>query len=34
MSRVLTARDQNLSPEVYREVEAQIERDMQEGNDR
>ena len=34
VSRVLTARDQNLSPEVYREAEAQIERDMQEGSDR
>jgi hypothetical protein len=31
---VLTARDQNLSPEVYLEPEAQIERDMQEGSDR
>jgi NADH-quinone oxidoreductase subunit J len=34
VSRVLTARDQNLSPEVYLEPEAQIERDMQEGSDR
>ena len=34
VSRVLTAREQNLSPEVYREAEAEIERDMQEGSDR
>ena len=34
VSRVLTAREQNLSPEVYRETDAQIERDMQEGSDR
>ena len=34
VSRVLTARDQNLSPEVYLEAEAQIERDMSEGSDR
>jgi NADH-quinone oxidoreductase subunit J len=34
VSRVLTARDQNLSPEVYLEAEEQIERDMQEGSDR
>jgi NADH-quinone oxidoreductase subunit J len=34
VSRVLTARDQNLSPEVYREAEAQIERDMTEGSDK
>src|SRR5690349_17098787 len=34
VSRVLTARDQNLSPEVYLEAEAQIERDMTEGSDR
>ena len=34
MSRVLTAREQNLSPEVYREAEAEIERDMQEGSER
>jgi NADH-quinone oxidoreductase subunit J len=34
VSRVLTAREQNLSPEVYREAEAEIERDMQEGSER
>ena len=34
VSRVLTAREQNLSPEVYLESESQIERDMQEGSDR
>ena len=34
MSRVLTARDQNRVPEAYREAEAPIERDMQEGSDR
>ena len=34
VSRVLTARDQNLSPKVYRETEAEIERDMQEGSER
>jgi NADH-quinone oxidoreductase subunit J len=34
VSRVLTARDQNLSPEVYLEAEAQIERDMNEGSER
>jgi hypothetical protein len=31
---VLTARDQNLSPEVYLEPEAQIERDMTEGSEK
>ena len=31
---MLTARDQNLSPEVYREAEAQIERDMTEESER
>src|SRR5690349_13371885 len=34
VSRVLTARDQYLSPEVYREAEAQIERDMTEGSEK
>jgi len=34
VSRVLTARDQNLSPEVYLEAEAQIERDMTEGSEK
>ena len=34
VSRVLTAREQNLSPEVYREAEAEIERDMREGSER
>ncbi len=34
VSRVLTARDQNVSPEVFTEGEAQIERDVREGGDR
>ena len=34
VSRVLTAREQNLSPEVHREAEAEIERDMREGSER
>ncbi len=34
VSRVLTARDQNTSPELYREDEAQIEREMREGSER
>jgi NADH-quinone oxidoreductase subunit J len=34
VSRVLTARDQNRSPGVYLEPEAQIERDLEEGRDR
>ena len=33
-ARGLTAREQNLSPEVYLEAEAQIERDMSEGSER
>jgi len=33
-SRVLTAREQNLSPEVYLEAESQIERRMTEENER
>jgi NADH-quinone oxidoreductase subunit J len=34
LSRVLSAREQNLSPEVYREAEAQIEREMREDSER
>lgn len=34
VSRVLTARDQNRSPELYVEGEHQIERDVQEGTER
>ena len=34
VSRVLTAREQNLSPEVYLEAESQIERRMTEENER
>jgi NADH-quinone oxidoreductase subunit J len=34
VSRVLTARDQNLSPRVYTDGEHQIERDVQEGSER
>ncbi|MBM6399890.1 NADH-quinone oxidoreductase subunit J [Phycicoccus sonneratiae] len=34
VSRVLTARDQNRSPELYTEGELQIERDVQEGSER
>ena len=34
VSRVLTARDQNLSPEVYRRARGPIERDIEEGSDR
>ncbi|MBT9256468.1 NADH-quinone oxidoreductase subunit J [Phycicoccus sp. MAQZ13P-2] len=34
VSRVLTARDQNRSPEVYTEGERQIERDVREGGER
>ena len=35
VSRVLTARDQNVSPEVFTEGESQeIERDVREGGDR
>jgi NADH-quinone oxidoreductase subunit J len=34
VSRVLTARDQNLSPEVYTEGEREIERDVREGSER
>ncbi|QIM19934.1 NADH-quinone oxidoreductase subunit J [Phycicoccus sp. HDW14] len=34
VSRVLTARDQNRSPEPYTEGELQIERDVQEGSER
>lgn len=34
VSRVLTARDQNLSPDLYTEGELEIERDVQEGSER
>jgi NADH-quinone oxidoreductase subunit J len=34
VSRVLTARDQNVSPEVFTEGEAQIEREVREGSER
>ncbi len=34
VSRVLTAREQNTSPELYREDEAEIERDLREGSER
>ncbi len=34
VSRVLTAREQNVSPEVFTEGEAQIERDVREGEER
>lgn len=34
VSRVLTAREQNTSPELYRENEAEIERDLREGSER
>ncbi|HMM95517.1 MAG: NADH-quinone oxidoreductase subunit J [Micrococcales bacterium] len=34
VSRVLTAREQNRSPEVYTEGERQIERDVREGSER
>ncbi len=34
VSRVLTAREQNTSPELYREDEAQIERELREGSER
>ncbi|MFQ6172332.1 NADH-quinone oxidoreductase subunit J [Oryzobacter sp. R7] len=34
VSRVLTAREQNTSPEIYRENEAEIERDLREGSER
>jgi NADH-quinone oxidoreductase subunit J len=34
VSRVLTARDQNVSPEIFTEGEAEIERDVREGDDR
>ena len=34
VSRVLAAREQNLSPEVYLEAESQIERDMTEESER
>lgn len=34
VSRVLTARDQNVSPEVFTEGEREIERDVREGSDR
>ena len=34
VSRVLTAREQNLSPEVYLDAESQIERRMTEENER
>jgi NADH-quinone oxidoreductase subunit J len=34
VSRVLTARDQNLSPELFSEAEHEIEREIEEGRDR
>jgi NADH-quinone oxidoreductase subunit J len=34
VSRVLSARDQNVSPEVFTEGEAEIERDVREGSER
>jgi NADH-quinone oxidoreductase subunit J len=34
VSRVLTARDQNVSPEVHREVRDEISRDVAEGSER
>lgn len=34
VSRVLTARGQNVSPEVHREDEREIERDLREGSER
>ena len=34
VSRVLTAREQNVSPEVFTEGEAQIEREVREGSER
>ncbi len=34
LSRVLTAREQSISPEVFTEGEAQIERDVREGSER
>jgi NADH-quinone oxidoreductase subunit J len=34
VSRVLTARDQNISPEVHREIRDEIRRDVAEGSER
>ena len=34
VSRVLTARDQNVAPEIYTEGEAEIEREVREGSER
>jgi len=34
VSRVLTARDQNISPRIHRAAEEQIERDIEEGSER